>query len=310
MGSGKSECGSRNIKGKDSDQKSEIRNPKSTIESLPIIAMTAHAMAGDEEKSLQAGMDGHVAKPIEPEYLFATLKKWIQPKNEQDAARISNEPPGDQEPAQSPTNEDDLPDSMPGFDLAAGLKRLMGNKRLYRKLLMDFGRKYQGVAADIHTALDLKDFDRVHSLVHNLKGLAGNLAAMKLQAAAAEIEKLVKGDQAASSTDEQLDQKFTELENAVNQALEAVQILGSMARKETPAAFADTLAAIPSGLIKDIDRRVREAVEMGDVSQVSSIAGELRSQSEGLAPICDKLMQLADDFDLDGILNLINELES
>ena len=56
--------------------------------------------------------------------------------------------------------------------------------------------------------------------------------------------------------------------------------------------------------------RVQEAVEMGDVTQVSSIAGELKSQSEELAPICDKLTQLAENFDLDGILKLINELES
>ena len=48
---------------------------------------------------------------------------------------------------------------------------------------------------------------------------------------------------------------------------------------------------------------------MGDVSQVSSIAGELRPQSEGLAPICDKLTQLADDFDLDGILDYMTNLE-
>ena len=46
---------------------------------LPIIAMTAHAMAGDEDKSLQAGMNGHVTKPIDPDLLFATLLKWIKP---------------------------------------------------------------------------------------------------------------------------------------------------------------------------------------------------------------------------------------
>jgi hypothetical protein len=49
---------------------------------------------------------------------------------------------------------------------------------------------------------------------------------------------------------------------------------------------------------------------MGDVTQVSTVAGELKSRSEDLAPICDKLMRLADDFDLDGILELVNELES
>ena len=150
----------------------------------------------------------------------------------------------------------------------------------------------------------------MHSLVHNLKGLAGNLAAMDLQAAAVKIEKLVKGNQAGSSTDEQLNQKFSYLENAINQALEAVQVLGTVAEEKPHMHSAESLTAVPPELIKDMVDRVKEAVEMGDVSQVSTVAGELKSSSEALAPICDKLMLLADDFDLDGILEFINELEN
>jgi len=56
----------------------EIRKD-ARFKELPIIAMTAHAMAGDEDKSLESGMNGHVAKPIDPDQLFATLHKWIQP---------------------------------------------------------------------------------------------------------------------------------------------------------------------------------------------------------------------------------------
>ena len=68
----------RDKNGQDSDLKSEIRNPKSKIKGIPIIAMTAHAMAGDEDKSLEAGMNGHVTKPIDPDQLFSTLQKWIK----------------------------------------------------------------------------------------------------------------------------------------------------------------------------------------------------------------------------------------
>ena len=62
---------------------SSIRNQrKSEIRNVPIIAMTAHAMAGDEQKSLEAGMNDHVTKPIDPDQLFATLQKWIKPAAE------------------------------------------------------------------------------------------------------------------------------------------------------------------------------------------------------------------------------------
>ncbi|GAJ05970.1 unnamed protein product, partial [marine sediment metagenome] len=59
---------------------------------------------------------------------------------------------------------------------------MRGNKSLYRKLLLDFGTKYAGVAAEIRETLDAKDLKQAHSLIHNLKGLAGNLAATDLQA--------------------------------------------------------------------------------------------------------------------------------
>jgi HPt (histidine-containing phosphotransfer) domain-containing protein len=88
--------------------------------------------------------------------------------------------------------EDGLPESLPGFDPAAGLSRLMGNKLVYCKLLLDFGANYDRVADEIREVPATKDFKQAHSLVHNLKGLAGNLEATDLQAAAAAMDKLVK----------------------------------------------------------------------------------------------------------------------
>ena len=99
------------------------------------------------------------------------------------------------------------------------------------------------------------------------------------------------------------------MENAINRALEAVQVLGATAEAESAAPSAGTLRSVSPELIKDMAVRVKEAVEMGDVNQVGAIARELKSQSEDLAPICEKLTQMADDFDLDGILALIGELE-
>jgi two-component system, sensor histidine kinase and response regulator len=105
----------------------------------------------------------------------------------------------------------DLPESLPGFDLAAGLVRLMGNKRLYRKLLLDFSANYGAVGTEIREALAAKNFNGAHSLVHNLKGLAGNLAATDLQAAAAAMEKLVKGQSAETASDKELNHGYQHL---------------------------------------------------------------------------------------------------
>jgi PAS domain S-box-containing protein len=284
---------------------------------IPIIAMTAHAMAGDEQKSLQAGMNGHVTKPIDPDQLFAALQKWIKPAEEQavdpKSRPASGEPPGIDPPPeldQAVPDEDELPESLPGFDLAAGLKRLMGNKRLYKKLLVDFGTKYTTAASEIREALDTRDFEQSHSLIHNLKGLAGNLEARDLQAAAVELEKIVKGQTEKTVSFSELNLKYSNLEDALNRSLEAVEILGLPEEKRSIKGSGDETGSALPGPAKGTVDRIKAAAEMGDVMQIQSIANELRSANNAMAPLCDELIRLAEDFDFDGIQKLMLELGS
>jgi CheY-like chemotaxis protein/HPt (histidine-containing phosphotransfer) domain-containing protein len=277
---------------------------------LPIIAMTAHAMAGDAEKSIAAGMSDHVTKPIDPDQLFTTLQKWIKPVAERAVAQKSPVRDEPAEPAQTVPVEEDLPESLPGFDLAAGLSRLMGNKRLYRKLLLDFGANYGAVAAEIREALAARNFNQAHSLVHNLKGLAGNLEATDLQAAAVAMEQLVKGQAAETASDQELNQKLKGLESALEQGLEAVRILGPMAEKKTDEAIAGEVSSIPRELAQKLVDRIKAAAEMGDMMQIKSIAEELMSESDAVAPFCNRIVRLAEDFNFEGIQDLLLEFDS
>jgi CheY-like chemotaxis protein len=287
----------------------EIRKDE-RFKELPIIAMTAHAMSGDEDKSLEAGMNGHVAKPIDPDQLFATLQKWIKPSKRRVQVQQPEVPVERPDSDAALPTEDELPEFLPGFDLAGGLERLMGNKRLYRKLLVDFGTKYIEIANDIRAALDTKDFEQAHSLVHDLKGMAGNLEATDLQAAAVGMEKLVKGDQKETPSTNQLDQKFMELENAINQALEAVQTLGLPAEEKIINPSTEWLAEVPVEFVKELIDRIKTAAEMGDVMKIQLIAEEWKSESDAVAPFCDNLIRLAEDFDFDGIEKIVLELDS
>jgi PAS domain S-box-containing protein len=286
----------------------EIRNLKSEIRRVPIIAMTAHAMAGDEQKSLAAGMNDHVTKPIDPGQLFAALQKWIKPKVE--IAFAQRAPAGDELPEPDPAapGEDHLPELLPGFDLAAGLTRLMGNKRLYRKLLVDFGANYSGTAGDIRNALDADDFEKAHGLVHNLKGLAGNLEATDLHAAAVELENQVKDRTKETVSYKELDLKFSSLQDALLRALEAVQTLGPADEKPSINGRTDDMAAAYPPLAAEVVDRLKAAVEMGDVMQVQSIANEVKSTNDELTPVCEKLIQLAEDFNFDGMQAFMDDL--
>ena len=153
----------------------EIRK-EGRFKELPIIATT-----GDEDKSLQAGMNGHVTKPIDPDQLFSTIQKWIKPSDKRVQIEQPESPAEQREPEKVLPAEDELPKSLSGFDLEDGLMRLQGNKKLYRKLLFSFAMDCSAVANEIREALDADDFDQAHSLVDNLKKLAGNLAVTELE---------------------------------------------------------------------------------------------------------------------------------
>jgi CheY-like chemotaxis protein len=277
---------------------------------IPIIAMTAHAMTGDEDKSLEAGMNGHVTKPIDPDKLFATLQKWIQPSEKRATPQkpVVSVEPSEEEKAVS--IEAELPESLPGFDLADGLKRLQGNKKLYRKLLLNFATDYNEAANEIRAALAAEDFERSHSLIHNLKGLAGNLAATDLQAAAVNMEKLVKGVDKRAPSSKQLNLRLVELETALNQALESVQSLGVSAEENISKLSDEEITAIPAEFAQGVAKRIREAAEMGDVTTLNAIAAEIKTHSDSCVPLSKQIVQMAEDFDLDGIQKLADALDA
>ena len=316
-----SEVGSGNKIGENSDFNSAFRIPHSAFNSLPIIAMTAHAMAGDRDKSLAAGMSDHVTKPIDPDELFTTLDKWIPPaENRQQLPKAPTEISGPKQQTdaarvhlgQRPDPEEDgLPDPLPGFDLAQGLNRLQGNRRLYRKLLLDFKINYASTAATIGQALADHDFTQAHSLIHNIKGLAGNLAAVSLQSAATELEGLIKQALAQNmpGTD-QMKRSYAVLQDALQEALTSCNLLNQRAAETISGPDEWPISSIPAQLAQQTALRLRNAADLGNITELKTIAAELRTGAAPHDRFCDAIDRLTEDLDLDGILKLADELEA
>ena len=147
-------------------------------------------------------------------------------------------------------------------------------------------------------------------LIHNLKGLAGNLAATGLQAASVNLEKLVKGVGKKTPPAQELKLTFSKLENTLIQALESVQSLGVSAEDITCKISDDEISAIPAELAQDIANRIRDAVEVGDVTTLNAIAQEIKMHSDSCVPLSKQIVHLAEDFDLDGIQKLADALDA
>ena len=192
---------------------------------LPIIAMTAHALASDREKCLSFGMNDHVTKPIEPKKLFASLIQCIKPKDRTLSKKMLFR--------SVQKDEQDwvtLPESVPGIDIQSGLRRLRGNKKLFRSILSVFLKDFSKVSEALRDALNgrrLSDMELARALVHKIKGTAGNISAKELHQAALALENGIKADQ-RSEWPVLLD----DFEKALNLVLESARALDIGKRKE------------------------------------------------------------------------------
>ncbi|MEK9629327.1 MAG: response regulator [Nitrospinota bacterium] len=261
---------------------------------LPIIAMTANAMQGDREKCIDAGMNDHVAKPIDPNELFKALIKWITVR--EGLGGESAIP--DKDKSQPDSEANTLPE-LPGIDADAGLMRVNGNKKLYQKLLGDFYKNNKNKKQEIEKTLEDGDLKLAERLVHTVKGVSSTIGANGLAEVSQPLEEELRNG------NENIDKKLWEdFWNHLDAILSVVKQL-EPEEIEGQSELDLTKIKLPKSLVDSM----REDVNSGMLMELEQYLSQIEAIEPDGKKLSDHLKRLADEFDDEGILKILEQLE-
>ena len=268
------------------------------ISTLPIVAMTAHALAEDRAKSLAAGMNDHITKPIDPEELLAMVIKWGNP------ARGETAPAPQPQAGPAAGGRQDISFGFTEIDHRTGLARCLGNVASYLKLLGLFHQEYARIGRQCEEHGMRGEYGKIRHLAHAIKAPAGSIGAHRLQAAADDLELALR------VREDTLDNRLL---LAFLHALEAVmRDIGPVLRKEE----ADQAEAVPSVFASDrgkgekLLKRLRSCLEKNDAAAAAVLPefGSMRAWPD-LAGEWTRLRAHVDNFDFDEALETLNRIE-
>jgi two-component system, sensor histidine kinase and response regulator len=194
---------------------------------IPIIAMTAHVLAEERERCLEAGMNDHISKPIDPDALFATLARWTKsiPRESQPSDAI------DASPAKTAA-DGGLPE-IAGVDIDGALHRVAGNRRLYRDLLQQFAARESNAPGRISAALRTGDRKLAERIAHTVGGVAANIGIPTVQATAERLERALREEPAPAAELTPLIHEFAAVLSAQIHSIEQA-LNGAVAEVEEP----------------------------------------------------------------------------
>ncbi|MBM4376524.1 MAG: response regulator [Deltaproteobacteria bacterium] len=275
---------------------------------LPIVAMTANAMRGDKETALAAGMDDHIAKPLDVVTMFTTMARWIHPR------RPLAVPPssGSRGEADEPRDELGGLPKLAGIDTALGLRRMGGDVGLYRRMMLRFAEGQAGFAEAFVAARKDADPTVAVRAAHTLRGLAGNIGATRLHRAAEALERTLKSGAGESDVSRQLENVGLELRRVL-EGLEGLGPESTVPPSVGSASRQGETSALDRSQVDALLVRLVRALEGYDV-EADAIARELAARmgdAEASASLAmRRAVKAIEAYDFEGALEALRELRS
>ena len=263
---------------------------------LPVIAVTANAMVGDVAKTSAAGMNDHIAKPIDPDHLYGVLAKWL--RGSRGDAPVPTSPTA---PGRDAEHRRGLP---PGrhVDTAQGLARIGGNIDSYRRLVDKFRHNHRDDVHHIETHLHAGDGEQALRLAHTLKGTAGSIGADALAQAAAELESAIAAGGSAALT-----AGLIAAQHRLSEVIDELQAIIA----DVPSALPESVPPISRRSMSEGLLRLRDRIENFDTESDQTL-DELLAASAG-NPVIETLAQLREPlarYDFDLALELLDRVDS
>ncbi len=264
---------------------------------VPIIAMTAHALVGDMERLLGAGMDGYLAKPISADQLFSALERFAK-LMDQSTQEAAAKPSGTRQGGKLAT--------LPGIDLKSALDRVCGDEDLFESLLLSFSKRFRNIPSEILAARDGCDFATVRYLVHTIKGVAGNLSAIDLHHVAEDLEQALESDDK-----ENFQRLFDYFERTLHAMVQGIDNLGRTSKPEagSPEELSDESTTSTSAEVSSILGKLSLLLRSHDTESlhVVRLLETALSSSVDLQPLRD-LRTCLESFDFQGAQNELARL--
>lgn len=252
-------------------------------ERVPILAMTANAFSEDRARCLAAGMNEHLGKPVEPDVLLATIRRWLSGKNGQPGAANKI--------AQASVVADEAAEplarlaAIPGLEPRSGLRRVNGRIDSYLRVLRHFTSAHATDLAELRRRLIAGDLSEARRLAHTLKGVTGTLGAVQLQGLVAELEAAIGGGQPLEVLEPLIDRAST---TQAHLTASLDEVLGAPAQEVLAEAvdwhqISPILARLDKLLAEDdvrANQAFREAAPLLRTA-LGAVAAKLEQQIEG-----------------------------
>ena len=280
----------------DGIEATRILRSDARFQTLPIIAMTANALVSDRELCLQAGMNDHIAKPIDPDQLFGVLMRWIE-RPEGDGAGVRELSEARAAVVHTPAVADG-PLDIDGIDVKSALKRTGGNRKRYVALLRRFAQQQASTVDEIRKALSMGDAATAERAAHSLKGVAGTLGATTLSETAAKAETAIK-------TGQGIDAALTSLFAGLGAAVRAIR---AALPEEIPTNGGGGASRDPRTVVKPLTQ-LKRLLETDD-GEAADFMIDARSDLSGvLTPTeIETLSELVGDFNFEAALKCLSAI--